>query len=606
MADIYCVWAVKHRAPGPLIPYQGHTAQAARAGAGPACIAMAAGRLGAPLDPRRRRVVKTRRGRGGDILSTHKATAAGQPERQAPPAHTLPPLPYEYDALEPYIDERTMRLHHDIHHRSYVEGLNRAEAALARARRHRDWTALNYWQRQLAFHGSGHFLHSIFWTNMHPDGGGRPTDDELLRQIQRDFGSFDAFRAHFTEAANALNGPGWVMLVWQPMAEKLEILQTQLHHCPAQWTAIPILVLDLWEHAYYLQYRTRRPDYIESWWNVVNWPAVARRWRDARRGVVSGGGMGPGGMGPGGMGPAGDVSPGGAGRPEHAAGPGDNQRPESGEAPGGDTRSGHEPRPGCAPRPDGGQPPVGQQRRGDDQGPDDDSRPGHEQRPDSDQRPAGDQRRGDDQGPDDGSRPGHGQRSDRDQLPAGDQHRRDDQRADDDNRPGHDQRPDGERGGMRPSGPTQPRDPGRRADWDPGDALGPDDLWSPDDAPLPAGGFGLNVQGSVGGSSTDSDGSASGAVSGETRQTPGTTPAARDAASGTRWPRTHELGHDVTAADADESLAVDDDYGTVETLYGPAAAIRRAARGKPVQGGTPRRSGTVRYVYGRRASARPM
>lgn len=472
-------------------------------------------------------------------MSTHKATAAGQPERQAPPAHTLPPLPYEYDALEPYIDERTMRLHHDIHHRSYVEGLNRAEAALARARRHRDWTALNYWQRQLAFHGSGHFLHSIFWTNMHPDGGGRPTDDELLRQIQRDFGSFDAFRAHFTEAANALNGPGWVMLVWQPMAEKLEILQTQLHHCPAQWTAIPILVLDLWEHAYYLQYRTRRPDYIESWWNVVNWPAVARRWRDARR-------------------------------------------------------------------PDGGQPPVGQQRRGDDQGPDDDSRPGHEQRPDSDQRPAGDQRRGDDQGPDDGSRPGHGQRSDRDQLPAGDRHRRDDQRADDDNRPGHDQRPDGERGGMRPSGPTQPRDPGRRADWDPGDALGPDDLWSPDDAPLPAGGFGLNVQGSVGGSSTDSDGSASGAVSGETRQTPGTTPAARDAASGTRWPRTHELGHDVTAADADESLAVDDDYGTVETLYGPAAAIRRAARGKPVQGGTPRRSGTVRYVYGRRASARPM
>src|SRR5690606_19747072 len=292
-----------------------------------------------------------------------------------------------------------------------------------------------------------------------------------------------------------------------------------------------------------------------------------------RRGVVSGGGMGPGGMGPGGMGPAGDVSPGGAGRPEHAAGPGDNQRPESGEAPGGDTRSGHEPRPGCAPRPDGGQPPVGQQRRGDDQG------------------------------PDDGGRPGHGQRPDRDQLPAGDQHRRDDQRADDDNRPGHDQRPDGERGGMRPSGPTQPRDPGRRADWDPGDALGPDDLWSPDDAPLPAGGFGLNVQGSVGGASTDSDGSASGAVSRETRQTPGTTPAARDAASGTRWPRTHELGHDVTAADADESLAVDDDYGTVETLYGPAAAIRRAARGKPVQGGTPRRSGTVRYVYGRRASA---
>ena len=172
-------------------------------------------------------------------LNTQSENVHVRPER-----HALPPLPYEYDALEPYIDERTMRLHHDVHHRAYVDALNRAEAALSRARRHRDWTALNYWQRQLAFNGSAHFLHSIFWSNMHPNGGGRPTDEGLMKQIERDFGSFDAFRAHFTEAANALDGSGWVLLVWQPMAEKLEILQTEQHHCPAQWTAIPVLVLD--------------------------------------------------------------------------------------------------------------------------------------------------------------------------------------------------------------------------------------------------------------------------------------------------------------------------------------------------------------------------
>src|SRR5690606_9335453 len=197
--------------------------------------------------------------------------------------HELPPLPYDYDALEPYISERTVRLHHSVHHRTYVDGLNAAEEALAQARRERRWDAVNDLLRRLAFHGSGHFLHTIYWTNMHPEGGGRPTDEELMRQIQRDFGSFEAFRDQFTAAANALPGNGWVLLVWQPEAGKLEILQTEQHHLSAQWTAVPILALDLWEHAYYLQYRARRPDYVESWWNVVNWPDVAQRLRRARR-----------------------------------------------------------------------------------------------------------------------------------------------------------------------------------------------------------------------------------------------------------------------------------------------------------------------------------
>jgi len=197
--------------------------------------------------------------------------------------HELPPLPYDYDALEPYISERTVRLHHSVHHRAYVDGLNAAEEALAQARRERRWDTVNDLLRRLAFHGSGHFLHTIYWTNMHPEGGGRPTDEELMRQIQRDFGSFEAFRDQFTAAANALPGNGWVLLVWQPEAGKLEILQTEQHHLSAQWTAVPILALDLWEHAYYLQYQARRPDYVESWWNVVNWPDVAQRLRRARR-----------------------------------------------------------------------------------------------------------------------------------------------------------------------------------------------------------------------------------------------------------------------------------------------------------------------------------
>lgn len=205
-------------------------------------------------------------------LSTNNGSGNGRPAQ-----HVLPTLPYSYDALEPYISERTMRLHHDVHHRAYVEQLNRAEEALAQARHDGNWSTVNDLERQLAFNGSGHFLHTIFWSNMSPNGGGRPDNEALLQQIERDFGSFDAFRDQFTAAANALLGPGWVLLVWQPMGEKLEILQTELHHYSTQWTSVPILVLDLWEHAYYLQYQTRRPDYVESWWNVVNWPDVARR-----------------------------------------------------------------------------------------------------------------------------------------------------------------------------------------------------------------------------------------------------------------------------------------------------------------------------------------
>src|SRR5690606_22533636 len=119
--------------------------------------------------------------------------------------HRLPPLPYRYDALEPYIDEQTMRLHHDLHHQSYVDGLNRAEIEMEKARETGDYKLLKHWEREASFHGAGHYLHTIFWYVMHPKGGGKPSG-RLLRQIEKDFGSFNQFQQHFSEAAKQVEG----------------------------------------------------------------------------------------------------------------------------------------------------------------------------------------------------------------------------------------------------------------------------------------------------------------------------------------------------------------------------------------------------------------
>jgi Fe-Mn family superoxide dismutase len=196
-------------------------------------------------------------------------------------AHELPPLPYAYDALEPHIDQQTMKLHHDIHHQAYVNGLNTAEQKLAEARKAGDFALVKHWSRELAFHGSGHFLHSIFWPNMAPKGGGEP-DGDLATQIKTDFGSYDAFKKHFTAAAGAVEGSGWALLVWNKSAGKLEILQSEKHHNLTQWVVTPLLVLDVWEHAYYLRYQNRRPEYVTAWWNVVNWKDVAERFKRAK------------------------------------------------------------------------------------------------------------------------------------------------------------------------------------------------------------------------------------------------------------------------------------------------------------------------------------
>jgi len=196
-------------------------------------------------------------------------------------AHELPALPYAYDALEPHIDEQTMKLHHDIHHLGYVNGLNNAEAKLAEARQSGDVGLVKHWSRELAFHGSGHYLHSIFWPNMSPDGGGEPGGD-LAAQIKKDFGSFEAFQKHFSAAAAQVEGSGWALLVWSKAAGKLEILESEKHHNLTQWGVTPLLVLDVWEHAYYLKYQNKRAAYIQAWWNVVNWKDVADRFKNAK------------------------------------------------------------------------------------------------------------------------------------------------------------------------------------------------------------------------------------------------------------------------------------------------------------------------------------
>lgn len=203
------------------------------------------------------------------------------PYAAAEGGYTLEPLPYAYNALEPYIDEKTMKLHHDIHHQGYVTGLNKATDAVSAAVASGDFALIKHWERELAFHGAGHFLHAIFWKVMGPSAGRRSSD--LEKALVKDFGSFDNFRKYFVASATAVEGSGWGILAYEPMAAKLVILQSEKHSSLSQWTSIPLLVVDVWEHAYYLNYQNKRKDYVEAFFNVVNWEEVSRRYDMARR-----------------------------------------------------------------------------------------------------------------------------------------------------------------------------------------------------------------------------------------------------------------------------------------------------------------------------------
>lgn len=189
--------------------------------------------------------------------------------------YVLPKLGYAYDALEPHIDKQTMELHHSKHHQGYVNGLNNATQKVEEAIASNDFSLIKHWERELAFHGSGHFLHTIFWDNMGPTAGTRSAS--LKKYIQKDFGSFDKFAAYYKAASKAVEGSGWGILAYQPYADKLLVLQAEKHHNLTQWITIPILVVDVWEHAYYLNYQNKRGAYLDGFFEVINWEAVSRR-----------------------------------------------------------------------------------------------------------------------------------------------------------------------------------------------------------------------------------------------------------------------------------------------------------------------------------------
>ena len=193
--------------------------------------------------------------------------------------YVLPPLPYDYDALEPHIDEQTMRLHHDRHHAGYVAGLNASLKKLEEARNAGDYDMVRAVSRDVSFHGGGHALHTLFWDNMVPKGhggGGKP-EGELAEMIDRDFGSFNKMRDHFIAAASSVRGSGWGILGQHLMSGQLMIIQGEQQHKLTPWAFTPLLVVDVWEHSYYLKYQNRRGEYVENFCEVINWSEVAKR-----------------------------------------------------------------------------------------------------------------------------------------------------------------------------------------------------------------------------------------------------------------------------------------------------------------------------------------
>ncbi|GGU93292.1 superoxide dismutase [Actinomadura sp. LOL_016] len=199
--------------------------------------------------------------------------------------YTLPDLPYDYAALEPAITGEILELHHSKHHAAYVKGANDTLEKLAEARDKEQFGGLVGLEKTFAFNLSGHVLHSIFWDNLSPDGGDRP-DGELAAAINEHFGTFEAFRKQLTAATSTVQGSGWGVLAWEPLGKRLVVEQVYDHHGNVGMNTTPVLVFDAWEHAYYLQYRNVRPDYVEKLWSLVNWTDVTARF-DAARGPAS-------------------------------------------------------------------------------------------------------------------------------------------------------------------------------------------------------------------------------------------------------------------------------------------------------------------------------
>jgi Fe-Mn family superoxide dismutase len=195
--------------------------------------------------------------------------------------YTLPDLDYDFAALEPHISGRIMQLHHGKHHAAYVAGANTTLDLMAEAREKNDLTWINKLQKDLAFNLGGHVNHSIFWKNLSAEGGDKPTG-ELAAAIDEFFGSYDGFRAHFTANAMGIQGSGWSILAWDVLGQRLIIEQLYDQQGNLVAASVPLLMLDMWEHAFYLDYQNVKADYVSAFWNIVSWSDVQARFEAAR------------------------------------------------------------------------------------------------------------------------------------------------------------------------------------------------------------------------------------------------------------------------------------------------------------------------------------
>lgn len=238
-------------------------------------------------DLTRREVLGSAALAGGLFALTGELHAAqSAPAAAADGPYVLPALPYGYADLEPHISAQIMKLHHDVHHASYVKGANDALSGLEGVRRAGgdEIKKVRALTDALTFNLAGHALHSIFWKNMSKTGGGEPKPgSEIAKLIQRDFGSFAAFMGQFAAAAVQVQGNGWGILAWEPLAQRLLVLQAEKHQVNAVWGSRPLVALDVWEHAYYLQYQQKRADYIKAFFNVIHWDDIDQRLQTAMK-----------------------------------------------------------------------------------------------------------------------------------------------------------------------------------------------------------------------------------------------------------------------------------------------------------------------------------
>jgi Fe-Mn family superoxide dismutase len=225
----------------------------------------------------------------GSVAAAIGAGAAFAAPEEARPAgllpvqdgkYALPPLPYAAEALEPFLGRQTVTIHHDKHMQAYVAGLNSTLADLAAARTTGAFGNVRALSRDLAFNGSGAVLHAVYWNSMAP--GGKPLAGPLAEAVTRDFGSAEAFLKQFAAATKAVEASGWGVVAFEPVAAKVLILTAERHEDLTIWGVTPLLACDVWEHAYYLDYQNRRPDYVDGFMKVANWDFAAQRYVQAR------------------------------------------------------------------------------------------------------------------------------------------------------------------------------------------------------------------------------------------------------------------------------------------------------------------------------------